>query len=132
MESNLDTRLPKLGCSVVVVVYGFIAFVLASQLLQLADDLSTFIVLFVKKLVSLTFLFLSLLVVKVNLLEKQAICSHKCAWKWVECEECGHWYHCVCASLSCKNAEPVNFVCVGQYWGDRVGNVQMSQVPSIL
>lgn len=50
MESNLDTRLPKLGCSVVVVVYGFIAFVLASQLLQLADDLSTFIVLFVKKI----------------------------------------------------------------------------------
>ena len=33
-----------------------------------------------------------------------SVCSHKKAYKWIECQQCARWYHCVCwvDDKSCK------------------------------
>ena len=38
-------------------------------------------------------------------------CTHKKAYKWIECEQCAGWYHCVCAGMPTKAAN-VHFCCI--------------------
>jgi len=36
-------------------------------------------------------------------------CGHKKAYKWIECEKCTGWYHCICVRMPTKSA--VHFTC---------------------
>ena len=38
-------------------------------------------------------------------------CDHPKAYKWVECEYCGGWFHQVCVGLKLKMKNTVNFFC---------------------
>ena len=39
-------------------------------------------------------------------------CFHKCARKWVACDCCSRWFHCVCVGISPSKASVTNFVCM--------------------
>ena len=39
----------------------------------------------------------------------QKACCHPYATRWVACDECGRWFHCLCVGLK-RNAETVDFV----------------------
>ena len=40
----------------------------------------------------------------------EGTCQHPRSTKWVQCEVCGDWYHCLCANVDCKTAEQDSYV----------------------
>ena len=37
-------------------------------------------------------------------------CNHPRAYKWIQCEKCRRWHHCVCAGILPKTASSNTFV----------------------
>ena len=38
-------------------------------------------------------------------------CGHPRARKWIGCDACPRWYHCLCAGIRQKKADAANFIC---------------------
>ena len=45
----------------------------------------------------------------------QKACCHPHTTRWVACDECGRWFHCLCVGLK-RNAETVDFICCHCCW----------------
>ncbi len=38
-------------------------------------------------------------------------CCHRLARKWISCDHCEQWFHCVCVNISSKRAQNMDFLC---------------------
>ena len=39
-------------------------------------------------------------------------CGHPKARKWIGCDHCARWYHCLCAGISHKQAPTITYKCL--------------------